>query len=315
MNRTAAFAVLCVLLLAPAAMAAASGDKGRVQTDFVFIQTNISDQYRNDRDVVFQVRCKAYQQGIPLDSSISLYVYDQNGQYLLDTESPNPMTVEPGQIASVNMGRCEVGLYRAKLLARSGSLEGTLTAQWVVMYPPHDYYFAWRGQTTSMHGLGTVKAEFRSRETYTVRVFNESSNGTETVERLRGFDVTIYTYDAGGRHVIRQYINVTGIDETFREIYQAGIYADVRDVHGWVNAGNTDYSGQRQPYHWLGARKWTAEPRWTTEQVVISAIVLVALIIVVGQHRIGGYREQRRRERIVRRRRELQPFAGEDNDE
>ena len=315
-RRMTAILVLSMFILPSiAALSAADGgNKGKIKDNFVFIQTGIADQYPNDRDVAWQVRCRAYRSGIPLDTTIQLYVYDANGQYLLDTESPNPMTVYPGEIATVNMGHCDVGLYRAKLLAKSGGLQGTLTAQWVVMYPPYDYYFAWRGETTSMHGAGTVKAEFRSQAAYTVKVFNESTNRTETVEKKRGFDVTFYTYESGGRHVIRQFTNVTSINETFRELYQTGIYCDVRDEHGWVNSENRDpWTGQTMPYHWLGSRKWQASPKWTTEQVIISVIAIASIMLIVIQRPLMEYMDERKKRKTLEEYRKHGPFGGGDS--
>jgi hypothetical protein len=195
-------------------------------------------------------------------------------------------------------------------------LDGTLTAQWVVLYPPHDYFFAWRGQTTSMHSQGSVRAQFRSQETYTAQVFNATANRTETVEKKYGFDVTFYTYDSGGKHIIRQYTNVTEIDETFRESHQAGIYCDVTDIHGWTNEENRDpWTSRTSPYHWLGARKWTASPKWTTEQVIISAVVLVIVILLTGQERLSDYMEIRRRRKLRKKRQQYQVFRQEDDND
>jgi len=313
MRRIIAILVLSILLLPSVAMlSAADGGKGKIKDNFVFIQTGIADQYENDRDVTWQVRCQAYRNGIPLDTTIKLYIYDSNGQYLLDTESPNPMTVYPGEIATVNMGLCEVGLYRAKLLAKSGDLQGTLTAQWVVMYPPYNYYFAWRGETSSMHGTGTVKAEFRSQETYKVKIFNETTNRTETIEKKRGFDVIFYTYESGGKHIIRQFTNVTSINETFREIYQTGIYCDVKDEHGWVNAENRDpWTGRTMPYHWLGSRKWQASPKWTTEQVIVAVIAIAGIMLIATQSSLMEYMDNRKKRKLEEYRKHG-PFGGGD---
>jgi len=291
--------VIAILAIAfflfPSFVYAEGGYKGKIKENFVFIQTNIESQYPNDEDVTFQVRCRAYRSGIPLSTSIKLYVYDKDGKRLLDTESPNPLTLSPGEIGTVNMGKCEVGLYRAILLAKSGDLQGTLTAQWVVMYPPEKYYFAWRGQTKSMHGAGTVKAEFRSEETYTVKVYNETTNKTEIIEKKKGFDLTFYTFDTGGKSIIKKFHNITKLDLYLDEIYQTGIFCDVEDEHGWINSMNRDpWTGQYLPYHWLGSRKWTASPKWTTEQFIISAIVIIILIIFFSSGKIREWQKERK---------------------
>lgn len=267
-------AILAILIIIPnvfTMIVSSQGGKGKISENFVFIQTNIDMQYPNDRDVIWQVRTKVYKRGIPQSSSITLYFYDEHEKHLLDTESPNPMRVEPGSVASVNFGKCDVGLYRCKIVGESVGIHGELLAQWAVAYPPHDYYFCFFAKGGGLFGSDDkVVAEFESQETYIVHA-NESINKT-AYEDKKSFELVFYTYMGGGKVILEHTTDCKKGRWEFHDIYETGIYCDVIDEHGWYNAENKDIEGRIYPYHWMGSRKMMAFPRWTITQLVVGIV-------------------------------------------
>jgi len=249
-------------------------DKGKVATSCVFIQTDVMEDYRYDQDVSFKIRSRAYINGIPQPNMIELYIYDQNGQNLLDTITPNPIRVEAGRIVTINIGRCDVGLYRAKLIGQGAGQSGDLLVQWVVSYPPTDYYFSWFDTSNPFNTLPQAKAEFDSLEYYRVTTPVWDENHTRIIDNTskevkKPFDIHFYHLDkTGGQVTLKLLNNVTKGSWVFDDIYQGGIYCEIIDIHEWKF---TEW--------WLGSQKASAAPFFSIEKLIVGIIAVVIMIL------------------------------------
>lgn len=271
--------IICVLLISillSMVLPASMGDKGKVATSFVAIQTDVMQDYRYDQDVIFKIRARAYINGIPQRDDIIVSIYDQYGRNLLDTISPNPMTVHAGRVTEINIGRCEVGLYRGTLKGIGAGQTGDLTVQWVVSYPPTDYYFSWFNIGDLFSGASKVKAEFQSNEKYlvTTQVWNENHTrivGNTTVEKCKPFTLHFYYLDKqGGQKTLKILTDVTSGSWEFDDVHDSGIYCEVTDIHEWQDVK-----------WWLGSRKTMAAPKYPLDRIIIGVLVISATILFV----------------------------------
>ena len=264
--------ILCSTVLMPYCMC----DKGKVASSFVAIQSDILEDYRYDQDVVFKIRARAYANGIPKRDDIIITIYDSSGRSKLDTITPNPMTVHAGRVTEINMGHCEVGLYRAMLKGQGAGQNGEITVQWVVTYPPTDYYYSWFDIGDLFSGISKVKAEFHSNEKYLVEVPVWDVNHTEiidtkVVEKTKPFTLHFYYLDKhGGQKTLKLLNNCTSGSWEFDDVYDGGIYCELTDIHDWIYTK-----------WWLGARKSAAAPQYPLEKILIGLIVIVVFIMVL----------------------------------
>lgn len=60
MNYNRIICVLLICILASVVLPTGMGDKGKVATSFVAIQTDVMEDYRYDQDVIFKIRARAY---------------------------------------------------------------------------------------------------------------------------------------------------------------------------------------------------------------------------------------------------------------
>ena len=251
-------------------------DKGKIASSFVAIQSDILEDYRYDQDVIFKIRARAYTNGIPKREDIIITIYDSAGRSKLETITPNPMTVHAGQVTEVNMGHCEVGLYRAIIKGQGAGQVGDLMVQWVVTYPPTAYYFSWFDVGDLFTGMGKVKAEFQSSEKYLIEEPVWDINHTEiidtkVIEKFKPFTLHFYYLDKhGGQKTLLLLKNVTGGSWEFDDVYDGGIYCELIDIHDWIDNK-----------WWLGARKSAAAPQYPLDRIIIALIVVIILILIV----------------------------------
>lgn len=276
MNYNRIICVLLICILASVVLPTGMGDKGKVATSFVAIQTDVMEDYRYDQDVIFKIRARAYINGIPQREDIIVSIYDQYGRNLLDTVSPNPMTVHAGRVTEINIGRCEIGLYRGTLKGVGAGQSGDLTVQWVVSYPPTDYYFSWFNVGDLFSGISKVKAEFQSNEKYLVTVPVWDENHTKivkntTTEQYKPFTLFFYYLDKqGGQKTLKTITECTGGSWEFDDVHDSGIYCEITDIHDWKDAE-----------WWLGSRKAMASPQYPLDRIIIGVLVVSATILFV----------------------------------